>query len=53
MWLMDFQMDGLVYLRDLILDQDTKALRETHRWSMLTLIGRWFAARNFRNLSET
>ena len=53
MWLTDFQTDGLVYLRDLILKQDTKALKETHRWSLLTLTGRWFAARQIRNVSET
>ena len=53
MWLTDFQTDGLVHLRDLILEDDTRALKEAHRWSMLTLIGRWFAARQFQSVKET
>jgi hypothetical protein len=52
MWLNDFQADGLVYLRDLLLKTETHALRGTHRWSLMTLLGRWFAARQIAKYSE-
>ncbi|MCG6884710.1 MAG: hypothetical protein LJE62_13245 [Silicimonas sp.] len=45
MWLNDFHMDGLIYLRQLIEQTPVTALRGAHRWSLLTLAGRWFMVR--------
>lgn len=52
MWLSDFQMDGLAYLRDLLQDRETLALKVTHRWSIMMLLARWFIARRLRRASE-
>ena len=52
MWLNDFQKDGLVYLSDLLAEKDSKALKVTHRWSLLMLIGRWFMARQVNRMTE-
>lgn len=53
LWLNDFQKDGLVYLRDLIEKRETFALRAAHRWSILTLTGKWVTARLSGRLSGT
>lgn len=45
MWLTDFQLDGLIHARELLEQSSAHSLRAAHRWSMLTLAGRWFALR--------
>lgn len=45
MWLTDFQLDGLIHTRELLENTAPKSLRSAHRWSLLTLAGRWFALR--------
>ena len=52
LWLNDFQADGLVFLRDLLLKHETLALRGAHRWSVMALVGRWFATRQIAKHSE-
>ena len=52
MWLSDFQADGLAYLRDLLVQQPSLSLRQTHRWSLLLLAGKWFAQRTLREAPE-
>lgn len=44
-WLTDFQLDGLIHARELLEQTPPKSLRSAHRWSLLTLAGRWFAVR--------
>lgn len=46
MWLNDFQLDGLVHLREHLENTPPKSLRAAHRWSLLTLAGQWFALKN-------
>ena len=46
--LQDFQRDGLIHRRDLLLKKDTLALRGAHRWSLLLLTGRWFMQRQLK-----
>ncbi|MEO0915490.1 MAG: hypothetical protein AAFY31_00650 [Pseudomonadota bacterium] len=45
MWLTDFQLDGLIHSRELLENTVPKSLRSAHRWSLLTLGGRWFAVK--------
>lgn len=45
MWLNDFQLDGLIYLREIFENTPRKSLRAAHRWSLLTLAGQWFSIR--------
>lgn len=45
MWLTDFQLDGLIHSRELLENSQALSLRAAHRWSLLTLAGRWFAHR--------
>ena len=33
MWLNDFHLDGLIYLRELLEGDTPRALRSAHRWS--------------------
>ena len=42
MWLTDFQLDGLIHARELLENSQALSLRSAHRWSLLTLAGRWF-----------
>lgn len=51
-WLTDFQMDGLIYLRDLLAERESNALKDAHRWSILTLVGQWFMARQMNRMNE-
>lgn len=41
MWLTDFQLDGLIHAKELLENTLPKSLRAAHRWSLLTLAGRW------------
>jgi hypothetical protein len=43
MWLTDFQLDGLIHSRELLENSQALSLRAAHRWSLLTLAGRWFS----------
>ncbi len=52
MWLNDFQLDGLIYLRELLENTAPKSLRSAHRWSLLTLAGQWFALKNLGRAGE-
>lgn len=48
MWLNDFQKDGLVHLRELLESSPSAtSLRLSHRWSILTMAGQWFAQKRF------
>ncbi len=48
MWLNDFQKDGLVHLRELLeASPSATSLRLSHRWSILTMAGQWFAQKRF------
>lgn len=52
MWLNDFQLDGLIHLRELLENTAPRSLRSTHRWSLLTLAGQWFALKNLGRAGE-
>ena len=52
LWMNDFQTDGLVYLRDIIEKRETLALKAAHRWSLLTIAGRWVAGRMMGRVSD-